>query len=364
MVTIRVTAAQDAATVLAGLSSARTPWFTLALAGPADRGRLAAAAAGDVTVVDITDPQAVPVMVNPFEPASGYPVQAHVDRLAGLFEATFGLSEPVAGALRAGLRRAYADCGWDMRTGAARPGAVISPATPAFRQLKLAAEDAARNLGYDTGMRAAVRGFLETRLDALWAGPAGLFLEGGHPAGLDRLLRGNVLVTSGGLADEEARLFLAGALLLRLAGQPAHRAGRSRAVVVIAVPGAASRADEPAQAWLRLWVRTLVLSFLTGRPVPGVPAPLRSAGQLHSAGQLRGPARGPSGSSRSCAGCTRWNGSPRSAATASGPATSRRRSTSAWPGCPTGRGSGSRTGWTACADTRWRWGRNATAGSP
>ncbi len=72
----------------------------------------------------------MPVMVNPFEPASGYPVQAHVDRLAGLFEATFGLIEPVAGALRAGLRRAYADCGWDMRTGAARPGAVISPVTP------------------------------------------------------------------------------------------------------------------------------------------------------------------------------------------------------------------------------------------
>src|SRR5215468_7139767 len=132
MVTIRVTAVQDAATVLAGLSSARTPWLTVALVGPADHGRLAAAAAaaaevGDVTVVDITDPQAVPVMVNPFEPAPGYPIQAHADRLAGLFEATFGLGEPVAGAVRMGLRRAYADSGWDMRTGAARPGVVISP---------------------------------------------------------------------------------------------------------------------------------------------------------------------------------------------------------------------------------------------
>jgi hypothetical protein len=113
MMTIKVAAAQDAATVLTRLSSARTPWLTLALAGPARAsGRLAAtAAAGDVTVVDITNPQAVPVMVNPFEPASGYPVQAHVDRLAGLFETAFGLSEPVAEALRTGLRRAHADCG-------------------------------------------------------------------------------------------------------------------------------------------------------------------------------------------------------------------------------------------------------------
>src|ERR1051326_5519257 len=112
MVTTRVTAARDAATVLAGLSSARTPWLTLALAGPADHGRLAATAADPhVTVIDITDPQAGPGTISPSEPPRGSPVQPHADRLAGLFEAAFGLGEPVTGALRAGLRRAYADCG-------------------------------------------------------------------------------------------------------------------------------------------------------------------------------------------------------------------------------------------------------------
>ena len=85
MVTTKVTTVWDAATVLAGLSSARTPWLTLALAGPADHSRLAATAADpDVTVIDITDPQAVPVTISPFEPAPGYPVQAYADRLAGL----------------------------------------------------------------------------------------------------------------------------------------------------------------------------------------------------------------------------------------------------------------------------------------
>lgn len=184
-----VSAVQGAATVLAELSSARTPWLALA---PVGRGLLAAAPR-DVTVIDITDPRAVPVTVNPFEPAPGYPVQAHVGRLAGLFEAAFGLSDPVAGTLRAGLRRAYADGGWDMLTGAARPGAVSPPAVPAFRQLKLATVDTARDLGYGPSMQAGIRGFLETRLDALWAGPAGHFLEGGHPAALARLLRGHPL---------------------------------------------------------------------------------------------------------------------------------------------------------------------------
>ena len=112
-------------------------------------------------------------------------------------------------------------------------------------------------------------------------------------------------------------------------------------------------AEDDGQAWLRLWVQTLVLAFLTGRPLPRVPAPLRPGWQALSprtrecllatavetmvmarAGALRPcypphrlvavaaarrpgcwppgipfrPAAGPSGSSRSFAGCTRWNG--------------------------------------------------------
>jgi len=120
---------QDAATVLAGLSSARTPWLTLALAGPADHGRLAATAADpDVTVIDITNPQAA--------------------------------------------------CG--------------------------------------------------------------------------------------------------------------ERCGR-RSCTGYEVHAAALLADEPGQAWLRLWVRALVLAFLAGRPVPGVPGPLRPAGPLRAGGRVLSP---------------------------------------------------------------------------
>ena len=351
---------QDARATLAGLSSARMPWLALAMAAPAARSRLAPVA-GDVTVIDIADPQAVPVTVNPLEPGPGYPVQAHADRLAGLFEAAFGLTEPVGGALRAGLRRAYTDCGWNMRTGASCPGAAGSPAVPSFRQLKLATLGATGELGHGKSMQAAVRSFLTARLDALWAGPAGRFLEGGHPVDLARLLRGNVLVTSGGVADEEAASFLAGVLLMRMAEQLSHgdREG-ARLAIVIALPGepagpaalggsprgaawfsrlladmrlagadvivapvaggdrsgllraaaspsaavspllsgrrsaacgercrrrpcdgyelhaAGLLAADHSQAWLRLWVQALVLAFLTGRPVPRVPAPLRS----------------------------------------------------------------------------------------
>jgi hypothetical protein len=35
-------------------------------------------------------------------------------------------------------------------------------------------------------------------------------------------------------------------------------------------------AHDDGQVWLRLWVQTLVLAFLTGRPLPHVPGPLRA----------------------------------------------------------------------------------------
>ena len=372
---------QEVGAALAGPSPARTPWLAVALAGPG-RARLAPVV-GDAMVIDIADPRAVPMTVNPLEPGPGRQVQAHADRLSGLFEAAFGPPDPVAAALRAGLRRAYAAGGWDLRTGwGPCPGR--DPAVPSFRQVRLATLAAADELGYGQGMRAAVHGFLAARLDALWAGPAGHFLEGGHPVDLARLLAGNVIVTSGAAADEETASFLAGVLLLRLAGwlgSPARPppplsassppAGETRPAVSASPRGTAwfsrlledlrlagadvdhgsgSRRRRPArlrapgprpgsppdqggghalaaeagpgptvpallsgrrsvacgelcrgrpctgyelhaadvlaedhgQAWLRLWVQTLVLAFLTGRPVPRVPAPLRPGWQALS----------------------------------------------------------------------------------
>ena len=238
----------------------RTPWLAVALAGPAAQARLApvigAPVIGAATVIDIADPQAVPLMVNPLEPGPGQ-VQAHADRLGGLFEAAFGLADPVTAALRAGLRRAYADGGWDLRTGW-DPRAGRDPAVPSFRQVRLATVAAADELGYGPGLRSAVQGFLAARLDALWAGPAGRFLEGGHPADLARLLRGNVLVTSRATADEEAASFLAGVLLLRLAGWLSHHP--APLTVVVAIPGETGLGASPrGAAWFARLLENLRL---------------------------------------------------------------------------------------------------------
>jgi hypothetical protein len=219
-----VTTRLDTGAVLAELSSAGRPWLAIDMAGSASLVR-----GPDVTVIDIADPYAAAVTVNPLEPGPGYPVQAHSDRLAGLFEAVFGPAEPVAAALRAGLRRTYASYGWDAVPRAASPGMGTPLAVPLFRQLRAEVMAAAEALGYSASMQAAVRGFLRARLDALWAGPAGRFLEGGHPVDVGSLRSGRVLVTSSGVADDEAASFLAGVLLVRLAEQPRPRTGAGRA---------------------------------------------------------------------------------------------------------------------------------------
>ena len=203
------------------------PWLAIALAGPPGQSRLARSPGG-VTVIDIAGPHGPPVMVNPLEPGPGYPVQAHADRLAGLFEAAFGLTEPVAAAVRTGLQHSYTDCGWDPRTGRAGPGAPAAPDVPSFAQLRQAIATTAAELGYSEAMRASVAGFLASRLDPLWAGPAGRFLEGGHPADLDRLLTTRVVVANSAVADEQAVSFLAGVLLLRVAELAAAQAQRGR----------------------------------------------------------------------------------------------------------------------------------------
>ncbi len=220
--------------VLGELTAAGRPWLAIDMAGRADHARTGPDGSG-VIVCRLADPRLPPVMVNPLEPEPGFGIQAHARRLAELLETVFGPPRPVAEVIRAGLLRAYLDCGWDTVTGSAPPGAGPPPAVPAFAQLRWAVLATAGDLGCDPAVRAAVRTFTRARLEPIWAGPAGRFLEGGHPADLGTLLRGNVVLAGDGLAGDEAASFLAGIVLARVAERLRVRGpGRQRATVVLA----------------------------------------------------------------------------------------------------------------------------------
>jgi hypothetical protein len=297
----------------------------------------------DVTVIDVTATRDVAVTVNPFEPGPLNGVQAHASRLAALIEAAFRPPGPVRAVIRLALRRAYAECGWDLVTSTVLPGAAAAPGVPSLGDLRQAALGTLADLGRDARLDVAVRGFLDARLGTLWTGPAGRYLAGGHPADVAGLLARKVIFTVGDLADEEDAAFLTGVLLIRLAEQsPPARRGEPRRALVLAVPPVrshrlrallddarsagvevihaacapthrnATRATSAAQVpllgrrspacglqcrqrpcsgrelhaagllaagdgqvWFRLWGEALVLAFLTGRPLPKVPAPVR-----------------------------------------------------------------------------------------
>jgi hypothetical protein len=319
--------------VLTRLTASATPWLAVAAQPPMTPPGASA------VVIDVCELGEVPLTVDPLEPPPGCPVQAHTERLAALLEAAFHPSGPVRAAIRLALRRVYTDRGWDLAAGGSMPGAAAPPGVPGFAELRRATAVAAAGLGCDAAARAAVRAFLDATLMPLWTGPAGLFLAGGHPADAAALLTGNTVLVTGGIAADETVTFLAGVFLLRVAGQLRTRgpetsrpavvvaipAGRLRRVlddvraagaeVILARPGndrAQSQAGEPVpllgrrsaacglqcrqrpctgyelhdaglraaadgQVWLRLWVQALVLAFITGRPLPQVPQPVRQA---------------------------------------------------------------------------------------
>jgi hypothetical protein len=171
---------------------------------------------GHITVINPSDPAAVPLSVNPLEPEPGYPVQAHIDMVRALFLAAFDAREPFPQIISQALQRAYEDCGWDPVTGAGRPGARAAPSVPTLAQLQRAALGVIADVGYGRELQADVRGFVDVRLRSLRTGSAGRFFEGGHPADIAELLRRNVVLAIEDVANDEDKAFLIGTLIIRL----------------------------------------------------------------------------------------------------------------------------------------------------
>jgi uncharacterized protein len=215
--------------LLEQLTRAGLPWLVIEPAKSeyaAMAGRIEGL--GQVTVVNPCDPEAVPVSVNPLAPEPGYPVQAHIDMVRALFQAAFGAGEPFPQIMSQALHRVYEGCGWDVVTGSGVPGANAAPAVPTLEQLQRAVLEVIEEAGCGNGPQGDVRGFAGTRLRSLRAGPAGRFLDGGHPADIGELLRRNAVLAIGDVGCDEDKAFLMGALIIRLVEHLRLRARRER----------------------------------------------------------------------------------------------------------------------------------------
>jgi uncharacterized protein len=216
--------------LLEQLTQADLPWLAIEPAKSeyaAMAGRIEGI--GQVTVINPSDPDAVPLSVNPLAPEPGYPVQAHIDMVRALFQAAFDAEEPFPQIMSQALQRVYEGCGWDVVTGGGVPGAHVAPAVPTLEQLQLAALSVVEEVGYGKDLQADVRGFVDVRLRSLRVGSAGRFFEGGHPADIGELLRRNVVLAIEDVANDEDKAFLMGTLIIRLVEHLRLRARRERA---------------------------------------------------------------------------------------------------------------------------------------
>jgi len=177
-------------------------------------GRIAGS--GKLTVINPSDPAAIPLSVNPLAPEPGYPVQAHMDMVRALFLAAFDAHEPFPQIMAQALQRAYEDCGWDAVTGSGLPGAPAPPAVPTLARLQASALEVIEDVGYGRELQADVRGFVQVRLRSLRTGSAGRFFEGGHPVDIGELLRRNVVLAIEDVANDEDKAFLIGTLIIRI----------------------------------------------------------------------------------------------------------------------------------------------------
>jgi hypothetical protein len=182
-----------------------------------------------VTIINPSDPRAVPVSVNPLAPEPGYPVQAHIDMVRALFQAAFDAEEPFPQIMSQALQRVYEANGWDVVTGAGLPGSLVPPSVPTLRQLQNAALQVVSDVGYGPELMADVQGFVDVRLGSLRIGSAGRFFEGGHAADIGGLLRDNVVLAIEDVANDEDKAFLMGTLIIRIVEHLRIRARRERA---------------------------------------------------------------------------------------------------------------------------------------
>jgi DNA helicase HerA-like ATPase len=213
--------------LLEQLSHARIPWLAIEPA-KSEYAAMAGRVDDDVTVINPSAPDGVPLSINPLEPEPGYPVQAHIDMIRALFMAAFDAEEPFPQIMSLSLQRVYEATGWDVVTGGAVPGSNVPPSVPTLEQLQQHAMDVIKEIGYGREVQADVEGFISLRLRSLRVGSAGRFFEGGHPADIGGLLERNIVLAIEDVANDEDKAFLMGTLIIRITEHLRMRARKEK----------------------------------------------------------------------------------------------------------------------------------------
>ena len=178
----------------------------------------------DLQVFTLGDEATSPFRMNPFEVEPGIGVLSHIDLLKSVFNASFGLFNPLPQVLERCLHEVYEDFGWDTVHNAnarlehpdrAHELRRMRP-FPTLGDLYAKVEDVVNALGYHERITSDIKAALMTRLNSLRIGAKGAMLDAPASIPMARLLERPTVIELDHIGDDDERAFLMGLLLIRL----------------------------------------------------------------------------------------------------------------------------------------------------
>jgi len=159
--------------------------------------------------------------LNPFEILNGVSVQAHIDHLRAVFNASFIMYAPMPYVLERCVHEVYKNKGWDLITNENRyiqageeydKGDIFPTLSDLYEKI----DSVVDSLGYEEKITMDVKAALKTRIGSLCIGGKGAMLDTRLSIPMDVLLSKPTILELESIGDDEEKAFIISLLITRL----------------------------------------------------------------------------------------------------------------------------------------------------
>ena len=164
----------------------------------------------ELQVFTVGDEGTAPLRLNIFEPPPGVKVQAHLENLTAVWNASFVTYSPVQYVIPRVFAETYKACGWDLASD--RRGRPI-----AFDDVAEQVRRVVRGLGYEPKTTMDIEAAISVRLNGLAMGSKGKLFGATTSTPIEALMNGPTVVELKDLQDDEEKAFAAALLLMNVA---------------------------------------------------------------------------------------------------------------------------------------------------
>jgi hypothetical protein len=176
----------------------------------------------ETRVFTLGDEQVSPLRLNPFEVEQGVSVATHIDLLKSVFNASFGMWNPLPQVLERCIHLIYRDRGWDptrninFRLGSEQNAEVIPDAYPTLTDLYEKIDEVVEDLGYEDRITSDIKAALMTRINSLRVGSKGIMLDTRQSIPTSELLNRPTIIELEQIGDDDEKAFLMGLLMTKI----------------------------------------------------------------------------------------------------------------------------------------------------